>query len=172
MLRGMKWFHSLSLIALVLVACNRAGDISKTSASHIHGPHDGMVAAFGEATSAGYLELKLHDDKGDLELWLNQDDKHARPFDLPLDATIEIEFTDKSGRKVTLRPRNKTNNEDESGAANVRDGKTNYFIFPSQPGEDASWLQGKEFHSTVIVRFTRDGVAFASQKLGLAPHSH
>jgi len=172
MLRGMKWFHFLSLIALVLIACNRAGDISQTTASHVHGPHDGVVAAFGEGTSSGYLELKLHDDKGDLELWLNQDDKHARPFDLPLDATIEIEFTDKSGRKVTLRPRNKTNNEDESGVANARDGKTNYFIFPSQPGEDASWLQGKEFRATVIVRFTRDGVAFASQKLKLAPHSH
>ena len=172
MLRGMKWFHCLSLAPLALVACHRASDIPQTTAPHIHGPHDGVVAAFGKGTPSGYLELKLHDDKGDLELWLNQDDKLTKPFDLPLEATVEIEFTDKSGRRVTLRPRNKTNNEDESGAANIRDGKTNYFIFPTQPGEDASWLRGKEFHSTVIARFTRDGVALVSQKLKLTPHSH
>ena len=37
-----------------------------------HGPHDGVTTGF--ADGMGHLELKLHDDKGDLELWLYRDD--------------------------------------------------------------------------------------------------
>lgn len=76
------------------------------------------------------------------------------------------------GRKVTLRPRNQTNNEDEDGNPNVRDGKTNCFIFPSQDGEDASWLMGKESQSIVIVRFSRGGQSHVSEEFVLKPHVH
>lgn len=139
---------------------------------HVEGPHHGVPASFAGGEVTGHLELKLHDDKGDLELWLAEDAAYARPFDLPLDATIEIEFVDVGERKVTLRPRNDTQNEDEDGAANIRDGKTNYFIFPSRNGDDATWLQGEKFQSIVIVRFTRDGQAFASEEFVLKPHVH
>lgn len=139
---------------------------------HVEGPHQGVPAAFSGGEAKGHLELKLHDDKGDLELWLAADAKYEKPFDLPLDSSIEIEFIDVQGRKVTLRPRNTTKNEDEDGKPNVRDGKTNYFIFPSQDGEDASWLMGKEFQSIVIVRFSRGGQAFVSEEFVLKPHTH
>ena len=78
---------------------------------HHDGPHQGVPASFRGGDVTGHLELKLHDDKGDLELWLGEDAEITRPFDLPLDARAEIEFVDVGGRKVTLRPRNRTRNE-------------------------------------------------------------
>ena len=91
---------------------------------------------------------------------------------MPLDAGVEIELVDVGGRKITLRPRNQTENEDEDGNANIRDGKTNYFIFPGQSGEDASWLEGEEFQSIVIVRFSRGDQPFVSEEFVLKPHVH
>jgi hypothetical protein len=158
----------------------RTGDVDERASlpldghghEHVEGPHEGVPATFQGGGTKGWLELKLHDDKGDLELWLGQDDRFSQPFDLPLASTVEVEFVDGGGRKVTLRPRNSERNEDENGVPNVRDGSTNYFIYPSQDGEDAGWLCGKEFQSIVIVRFTRGGEAFTSAEFVLKPHTH
>lgn len=139
---------------------------------HFDGPHGGIPAGFSGGEVSGKLELKLHDDKGDLELWLFRDEGLSSPFDLPLASEIEIEFIDVEGRKITLRPRNVEQNEDEDGKPNVRDGKTNYFIYPSRDGEDASWLQGKNFQSIVIVRFAREGQDLRSEEFVLKPHVH
>ena len=84
----------------------------------------------------------------------------------------EIEFIDADGRKVSLHPRNTEKNEDEAGEPNVRDGGTNYFIYPSKEGEDASWLKGKAFQSIVIVRFSLDGKESVSEEFILKPHVH
>jgi hypothetical protein len=139
-------------------------------AEHVHGPHDGLVAQFFSGEEfPGRVEIKLHDDKGDLEVWLSTDE--AKPFDLPVTASIEIEFLDES-KKVTLRPRNTVKNEDEGGQPNIRDGKTNYFIFPSKSSEDASWLKGKDFKALVVVRFESDGKKYQSVNLELEPHTH
>ena len=139
---------------------------------HIEGPHSGVPARFTTGGGTGQLELKLHDDKGDLELWLYQDAAFSKPFDLPVSATIEIEFIDVDDRKITLRPRNTEKNEDEDGNPNIRDAGTNYFIYPSQEGEDASWLKGKTFQSIMIVRFTNDGKKSSSEEFVLKPHVH
>lgn len=139
---------------------------------HHDGPHDGMLARFSGGVTSGHLELKLHDDKGDLELWLALDPAITQPFDLPLDAAVQIEFIDVEARRVTLRARNHDTNEDEEGNPNVRDGETNYFIFPGTSGEDATWLQGETFQSIVIARFTRGGESFASDEFVLKPHVH
>ena len=138
---------------------------------HVEGPHSGVPATF-KGNENGHLELKLHDDKGDLELWLSQDAALTKPFDLPLTDSVEIEFIDVDGRKVTLRPRNTEKNEDEDGNPNIRSGKTNYFIYPSKDGQDASWLKGKAFQSIVIVHFTLDGKEFVSEEFILKPHVH
>ncbi|MEE3055134.1 MAG: hypothetical protein VYB34_15490, partial [Planctomycetota bacterium] len=130
---------------------------------HIEGPHHGVPAEFTTGGDTGQLELKLHDDKGDLELWLFRDKALTSPFDLPLASSVEIEFIDVDGRKVSLHPRNTEKNEDEAGEPNVRDGGTNYFIYPSKEGEDASWLKGKAFQSIVIVRFSLDGKESVSE---------
>ncbi len=132
---------------------------------HVEGQHHGLPATFKGGDQSGHLELKLHDDKGDLELWLSKDAAGKQPFDLALDAVIEIEFVDKESRKVTLRVRNTDKNEDEDGNANIRNGKTNYFISPST---DAEWRKGKDFSSIVIVRFAN----CTSEEFVLKPHTH
>ena len=121
---------------------------------------------------AGHLELKLHDDKGDLELWLTEDEKGTAPIDLPLDAKISVTFVDMDNKVVTLAVRNTEKNEDEDGLPNIRDGKTNYFIFPGDTGADASWLQGKAFRAKVVVSFEHAGKTVKSEAFELAPHTH
>ena len=139
---------------------------------HIEGPHGGIPATFAGGGTSGHLELKLHADKGDLELWLFHDDAFTKPLDLPLTGRVEIEFIDIDGRKVSLRPRNQEKNEDEDGNPNVHDGNTNYFIYPTTDSEDASWLKGKEFQSIVVVRFTRADTEFFSEEFVVKPHVH
>ncbi len=143
---------------------------------HEHGdsPHHGIVAAFraAEGAAGGHLELKLHGDKGDLELWIAKDAKISQPLDLPMDTKIKVVFIDHGNREATLAVRNRGKNEDEGGTPNAREGKTNYFIFPGDSGQDASWLKGKEFQSIVKVTFENGGGAFSSEEFVLVPHTH
>jgi hypothetical protein len=134
------------------------------------GPHDGILAFLSGGDRNGLLELKLHDDKGDLELWLTTQD--GRPFDLPLDTAVLATFLGPESRTAALAVRNSEKNEDEDGRANIREGRTNYFIFPGATGTDASWLQGAGFSATVIVKISADGAEFASLPFRLVPHTH
>lgn len=138
---------------------------------HGHGPHDGELAHLHDASDneVGRIELKLHDDKGDLELWLTQDAEGKRPLDLPLDAIVHVTFA-APDRSVELRVRNTEQNEDEDGTATVRDGKTNYFIFPGASGSDASWLVGADFHAQVTIHFERGGTPHQTGSFLLVPH--
>lgn len=140
---------------------------------HPHTPHHGIQAPFmmGDKKT-GVAELKLHDDKGDLELWLTQTKVGKHPFDLPADAKITVTFPQLEGKTVTLQVRNTDKNEDEDGNANLRDGKTNYFIFPGDTGADATWLLGKEFASEAVISFMADGVEHATEAFLLKPHTH
>ncbi len=140
-----------------------------------HGPHDGTLAAFTspDGVVTGYVELKLHDDKGDLELWIATDETIVlKPFDLSLDAKIALVFHDKDDRPVTLQVRNRDRNEDEDDFENNRNGKTNYFIFPGDTGVDAAWLKGAEFSSEVSLSFERNGTKYTTAKFLLVPHTH
>jgi hypothetical protein len=139
-----------------------------------HPAHDGVVAPLRGKTGEilGYVELKLHDDKGDLELWLGEDPSMAKPIDLPLDAAPTVTFPERSGKVVTLRVRNAEQNEDEEGTPSVRAGKTNYFVFPGETGADAAWLMGKEFAAKVVVAFSRDGTDLSTEPFELHPHTH
>ncbi|MEM1108460.1 MAG: cobaltochelatase subunit CobN [Planctomycetota bacterium] len=148
---------------------------------HDHvGSHDGVLAALraSDGQRVGEIELKLHDDKGDLELWLLAPDG-ATPYDLAADTPITVTFETvegkaaKNGTAVTLAVRNLDQNEDEDGVANLRDGnQTNYFIFPGDTGADASWLQGKEFEAEVLVSFKVGGETFRTDAFRLIPHTH
>lgn len=142
--------------------------------SHEKTPHDGMLARLGGPAKAldGWLELKLHDDKGDLELWLAKDKAMSEPLDLPLGAKPTVRFIDFKGRTVTLAVRDTAKNLDEDGAANVRAGKTNYFIFPGNTGADAKWLMGKKFTSIVVVAVPTGETATESAEFVLRPHTH
>ena len=138
--------------------------------AHEKTPHDGVVARLG--SSAGWIELKLHDDKGDLELWVTRDKAGKEPFDLPLATRPNVTFIDREGRQVTLAPRNTVKNEDEDGKPTLRDGKTNYFIFPGETGADAAWLKGKTFESIVTVCVPTEAGALTADEFVLQPHTH
>ena len=140
---------------------------------HHHTPHMGLIVPFRSGQSkAGFIELKLHDDKGDLELWLTKDKAGITPFDLPLDSRVTASFPQLAGKTVTLQVRNDTQNEDEDGKGNIRDRKTNYFIFPGDTKADASFLLGKSFSADVVVSFTSGAIDYETSPFKLAPHSH
>ena len=174
----MKRLTVLFLAGILLSACGEKGtsdtksDKNQSRHAHSHGEgvgkNHGMLADFSGGDHQGTLELKLHDDKGDLELWLM--DSSGKPFDLPLDATITISFD--AGKSVKLRVRNKDQNEDEAENPNNRNGMTNYFIFPGETGADASWLVGKSFKDQVVVSFDKSGSQIKSGKFELTPHVH
>lgn len=138
------------------------------------GPHEGMLAKFKGADGkvAGYLELKLHDDKGDLELWLARDASMKEPFDLPADANPKVVFEEAKVESVTLAIRNAKQNEDEDGTPNMRGGITNYFIFPGDSGADSAWLTGADFRAWVKVFFSSPGGSFETDRFLLIPHTH
>ncbi|MCG8586221.1 MAG: hypothetical protein MI757_16055 [Pirellulales bacterium] len=123
-------------------------------------------------SAAGFVELKLHDDKGDLELWLARDQLITQPIDVPSNSEIQISFLNIDGKTVVLRVRNDDQNEDEDGTPNMRNGKTNYFIFPGDSGQDASWLMGADFKSAVQVTFSADGKTYTSEEFALVPPTH
>ena len=136
--------------------------------------HDGVVARLGATGQAvdGWIELKLHDDKGDLELWLTLDKAGSKPLDLPLDTKVSVRFVDKSNKTVLLKPRDTKSNPDERGASHLRDGKTNYFVFPGTTGADATWLMGEAFSSIAVVELTQGGRTVTAQEFVLRPHGH
>ena len=134
------------------------------------GPHGGLIVALAGPTPA-FGEVKLHDDIGDLELWLATDPAIAAALDLPLDARPSVTFESLGGRVVVLAPRDANTNPDEDGKANIREGKTNYFVFPGTSGADASALKGADFKSQVQVSVPAPGGALTGA-LTLKPHSH
>ncbi len=116
---------------------------------HIHdseGPNGGCLhAVFGpDGTQTGTAEIKLHDDAGDVEIWLTRDGRGGESWDLPVATTLAMPFP-ALDREITLAVRDHTENSDESGQATVRAGATNYFVFPGGTGADASWLNGTDF---------------------------
>lgn len=75
------------------------------------GPNHGMLQDFVSASGVtGSIEPKLHDDKGDLELWLTTRDGAGKPFDLPLDTVVTVSFPNLEQGSVELRIRNANTN--------------------------------------------------------------
>ena len=182
-----KFIHlGLFSVLFTITGCvtNTAQDQSKVKAqpeqhahthshgNHDHTPHMGILAPFEmDGKQQGTAELKLHDDKGDLELWLTNVAGTA-PFDLPLDTVITVSFPKLVQKAVELRVRNTVNNEDEDGVGTIRSGKTNYFIFPSNNKTDASFLIGRDFSSDVVISFSTADKRYITKPFILRPHTH
>jgi len=140
---------------------------------HDHAPHHGiMVPMLSNGIPVAYAEVKLHDDKGDIEVWLTADEAGTQPFDLPLDARIDLITSKLEPAGVVLKVRNTTQNEDENGNPTIRNNQTNYFIFPGDTGEDASRFKGKEFVTPAQVRFYVQGALVITKEFELRPHVH
>ncbi len=123
---------------------------------HVHaneGPKGGFrFPVFGaEGAQVGTAEIKLHDDAGDLEVWLTRGGHGGQPWRLPVDTALALRFSDLD-RDVVLAVRDRERNEDESGTPTIVDGTTDYFVFPGATDADASWLMGAEFAGKVELR--------------------
>jgi len=130
----------------------------------------------------GYLELKLHGDAGDLELWLYSVPalygvrgwggvgEKPTPFDVPKETVIRLTFPSHPGKNLEMRVRNAEKNEDEDGTPNMREGGTNYFIFPGETGQDPEWIKGETWRGTAAAAFEVDGKAYACDPFVLVPH--
>jgi hypothetical protein len=121
----------------------------------------------------GLLELKLHDDAGDLELWLYSSTVGGKPkpFDIPKETVICVTFPSHGDKAIEMRIRNAGKNEDEDLRPNMRGAKTNYFIFPGETGSDAAWLQGEKWRGNAVVTFEADGNSYACDPFVLVPHT-
>ena len=139
---------------------------------HIHaneGPNSGFLHPVfdKEGMQVGTMEIKLHDDAGDLEVWLKKGGYEGEPWRLPIDTTLTVEFEGLK-KRIILAVRDQERNEDESGTSTIYQGTTDYFVFPGETQDDASWLMGADFAAKVIVSF---GDATTGQFV-LRPHIH
>ncbi|MEM7386786.1 MAG: hypothetical protein AAF514_17755 [Verrucomicrobiota bacterium] len=133
------------------------------------GPNDGFLHPVfdAEGNQVGTAEIKLHDDAGDLEVWLTSGGHGGKAWRQPLGTTLELDFPI-LGKKVPLAVRDRERNEDESGASTIQDGKTAYFVFPGETGADASWLMGEDFAANAELRFDES----TTGGFILRPHIH
>ena len=139
---------------------------------HIHaneGPNGGFLFPVFDVVGKqnATVEIKLHDDAGDLEVWLKKGGYDGEPLLLPTATMLTLNFP-ALDRNVTLAVRDHERNEDESGNSTVVEAKTNYFVFPGETGVDATWLMGAEFAAKVELSFTSS----TTGSFVLRPHIH
>ena len=139
---------------------------------HIHaneGPNSGFLYPVFDYTGkqTGTIEIKLHDDAGDLEVWLKRGGYEGDAWRLPTATILTLDFP-VLDRNVTLAVRDQDRNEDESGASTIVDGNTNYFVFPGETESDASWLMGADFAAKVELSFGDKSTGI----FVLRPHIH
>ena len=139
---------------------------------HLHaneGPHDGFLHPVfdSDGSQVGTVEIKLHDDAGDIEVWLTRGGHGGNPWRLPLDTSLALSFADLK-KEVTLAVRDRVSNKDESGSSTIEEGATAYFVFPGATGADASWLIGSEFAAKAELWFGN----VSTGSFILRPHVH
>lgn len=116
--------------------------------TYILGPSGGILTELRNASNqpVGWVEVKLHGDAGNLELWLATDQRLVLPLRVPVGAVAKLELLG-PGRTVELRVRDTLTNKDEQGRVTIFEGRTHHFIFPGETGADAAWLKGENFQS-------------------------
>ena len=139
---------------------------------HIHaneGPNGGFFFPVFDVDGKqnATVEIKLHDDAGDLEVWLKKGGYDGEALLLPTATILTLDFP-ALDRNVTLAVKDHERNEDESGNSTVVEAKTNYFVFPGETGVDATWLMGAEFAAKVELSFTNA----TTGSFVLRPHIH
>lgn len=161
----------LSRLLQVLDLARRLDPASASPAvepAYVLGPSGGVLAELRDAAGnpAGWAEVKLHGDAGDLELWLARDRRITVPLAVPAAAVAKLELAG-PGRAAELRARDTVANKDERGRATLADGRTHYLVYPGETGADASWLKGEDFRSPA--KLTVEGL---SASFELTAHGH
>ena len=136
------------------------------------GKHEGVVARcpIGPEREV-FAEIKLHDDKGDIELWLTSDRDGVSPYGIPLHEEVRIELAD-NRKSVGLSVRDAVENKDEDGVSHLKSGLADYFIYPGASGDSAEWLSGANFIDEAKVSFSDRGTVINCDWVTLLPHSH
>ena len=86
---------------------------------------------------------------------------------------MPLTFPSHPGKSVTMAVRDTEENKDEDDKPNMRDGKTNYFIFPGESDQDPAWLIGEtvtSWRGTVAMAFEADGESYTADPFVLVPH--
>ncbi|MDF3129695.1 hypothetical protein P0Y35_10860 [Kiritimatiellaeota bacterium B1221] len=112
------------------------------------GPHHGwMIKLYSpEGVHSGWAEVKLHDDKGDIEVRYQEVEDPAKPLLLPPE-TVNVLLFPELKLQADLFVRNLDENEDEDGVPTLMNGETHYFIFPTREDQDPKPFLGKKFAS-------------------------
>jgi len=81
--------------------------------TYIAGPSSGVLVELRDASGnlAGWAEVKLHGDAGDLELWLARDNRITSPLLVPVAVVAKLELAG-PGRALELRVRDAAANKD------------------------------------------------------------
>ena len=112
---------------------------------------------------------RLYASAGKATAWQTHTGKPV-PLDMPKETVIRLAFPSHAGKTLEMHVRNSDKNEDEGGTPNMRDGRTNYFIFPGKSGQDAEWLKGEEWRGIVTVAFEAEGKSYTCDPFVLVPH--
>ena len=138
-----------------------------------HGQREGILAPFHDGTGAevGRMEWKLDTDAGLLEVWISSGGGDGMPFDLPVTERVTLTFHDLD-RSIDLVVLDPVENVDSDGYATVREGRTNYFVFPVGEGVDVAWLEDDAFASQVSATFMRDGTLYTGAVFKLVAYDH
>ncbi|MEM6277895.1 MAG: hypothetical protein AAF733_00350 [Verrucomicrobiota bacterium] len=138
---------------------------------HLHatnGPNKGRLHPVfgGDGMQIGRAEIKLHGDSGKVEVWLTSGGYEGPVWDLPTDSVLTMAFPD-LGKRIRLAVHDSTENRDEGGNVTVREGATNYFVFPAGTEVDTSWLIGPEFAAKAVLDLEVGSTGLVT----LRPHS-
>ncbi|MFM1848928.1 MAG: hypothetical protein RL417_2402 [Pseudomonadota bacterium] len=136
------------------------------------GPHGGVIARCkSEDEKPIYAEIKLHDDKGDIELWLAQSADFKTSLLLPVATRLSLTFREHP-KTIALAVRDEKSNKDEDGVSHLKDGGTDYFVFPGETGADAAWLQGGEFIDEAALSIEGAALGVSCPVITVVPHTH
>ena len=161
-------------LGLMVLVHTFAHDLEHAHGEHgAHGVRDGILAPFHDegGEPVGRMERKLDTKAGRLEVWITTGEGDGVPFDLPVDERVTLTFHD-LGRSIDLVVREPKENVDSDGYGTVRDGRTNYFVFPADDTADHAWLEDASFESRVTATFTRDGTLYTGAAFTLMPYDH
>ena len=151
-----------------------AHDLEHTAEAHdAHGVRDGLLAPFHDAAGeeAGRIEWKLDTKTGRIEAWILTGGGDGEPFEIPVDARLTLTFHDLD-RSLDLVVKDPQANVDSDGYATVRDGRTNYFVYPVEATDGPAWLKDAAFASEVSATFIRDGIRYTGALFTLMPFDH
>lgn len=133
------------------------------------GPRGGILVAIrtGEVVS-GYAEIRFHAEFGEMEAWLGTDASMSSPLDVPVATQLVMRSTAASGGETRLAVRDQERNEDEEGNVNVRDGATNYFVYPTDYSEEPARPVGASGDTPVFIEFEAGGKKYRTSEFRLA----